>query len=69
MSVKRGIFRLWFAISVLWFIGVIIVFYIGVDKAHFAEALPVALLSAVIPPVLLKIAFSVAGWIVRGFAR
>jgi hypothetical protein len=69
MSVKRGIFRLWITISVIWSIGVIIVFYMGVDKAHFAEALPVALFSAVIPPVLLKIAFSVVGWIVRGFAH
>ena len=69
MSVKRGIFRLWIATSVTWLIGVLIVFYIGVDKAHVAEALPLALLSAVIPPVLLKIVFSVLGWIFRGFAR
>ena len=69
MNVKRGIFRLWIAASVIWFIGVLIVFYIGVDQAHIAEALPLALLAAVIPPVLLKIAFSALGWIVRGFAR
>jgi hypothetical protein len=69
MNVKQGIFRLWVAASVIWMAVVLVVFYIAVDNNHVADALPLALAAALIPPALLKIAFSVVGWIISGFIR
>jgi hypothetical protein len=69
MNVKRGIFRLWIAASVVWFAVVLIVFHIAVDDNHVAEVLPLALAAALVPPALLRIAVSILGWIISGFVR
>jgi hypothetical protein len=69
MNVKRGIFRFWLAASIIWMAMVLVVFHIAVDNNHVADALPLALAAALIPPALLKIAFSVIGWIISGFIR
>jgi hypothetical protein len=69
MNIKRGIFRFWLAISVVWIAVVVVVFHIGVDANHAADAAPWEFAAAIIPPAMLWIGFSVAGWIIAGFMR
>jgi hypothetical protein len=69
MNIQRGILRFWLAVSVIWIAVVVVAFHIGVDAQHVAGAVPLELAVALVPPALLRIAFSVVGWIISGFMR
>jgi hypothetical protein len=69
MNIQRGVLRFWFAVSVIWITVVVIAFHIGVDAQHATDAVPLELAVALVPPGLLRIGFSVVGWIISGFMR
>ena len=62
MDWKRGLFRLWIALSVIWMIAAILHLH------HGGEAWWVMYVAAVAaPPILVFSLYFVAVWVIRGF--
>ena len=64
MNIQRGILRLWLVVSAIWIGGVFLIAMIDGELAQVPEwVIPVAL----VPPILLRIAIVLLGWIFAGF--
>ena len=66
MSWKRGFFRLWVTVSILW--GVLIVsFVIESTSAFTFSKLGSLMIVLAAPPLLLLLIWFIGSWVLRGF--